>query len=185
MLGTRRVGASPFQSCHLCNCERDTTAAIPASPCVFSRPVSAWLKSKPMVASAALFDKMSGPALWSNSQPLMEAMRARIINDLVSFCDCLRPRLKSSCFLSTSVEIRQSKTASRPTIRRSRICIFYTASVTSGNRREPGCRLTKVVGSRSTSARNFRLRTPSSNPSVLRFPLRQRLNGPRLSAVSL
>ena len=34
--------------------------------------------------------------------------------------------------LSTSVEIRQSKTASRPTIRRSRICAFYTASTQSG-----------------------------------------------------
>jgi hypothetical protein len=34
--------------------------------------------------------------------------------------------------LSKSVEIRQSETASRPAIRRSRICIFYTASVESG-----------------------------------------------------
>src|SRR6202022_3505377 len=34
----------------------------------------------------------------------------------------LRPRVKSSCF--SAVEIRQSKTASRPTIRRSRICVY-------------------------------------------------------------
>jgi hypothetical protein len=39
--------------------------------------------------------------------------------------------------LSTSVEIRQSKTASRPTIRRSRICAFYTASVETGHSLKP------------------------------------------------
>jgi hypothetical protein len=35
--------------------------------------------------------------------------------------------------LSKSVEIRQSETASRPAIRRSRICIFYTASMDRRN----------------------------------------------------